>query len=64
MRPKGFENPYKDKVDAGCFEYQVFERGADEYERCLKEQDSTFEGKVYDKLGKWVFIEEEISEHI
>ncbi len=39
--------------------FNSFEQGAAEYGRYLKEQDSTFEGKVYDKLGVWVFIEEE-----
>ena len=28
-RPEGWKNPYRDKPSESCFEYQVFERGAD-----------------------------------
>lgn len=36
-RPKeGWVNPYRDKVADGCFEWQVFERGADAILRELR----------------------------
>ena len=45
-RPNDWKNPYRDKPDEGCFEYQVFERGADAMLEALRG-----EGERIDKLG-------------
>ncbi len=77
MRPKGFKNPHKksSSEDFGLgeqvvygWEHPVFESGADEYERCLREEGVFTYGHHTPEIelsdakevsGYWVFIEEE-----
>jgi len=55
-RPKGLVNPYRGKVEQGCFEFQVFERAINATIEALLKSDEpsceVFETTVMDMAGQ------------